>query len=150
MSVTLHIVDLWQYYVFCIRSGVIPYTLFMALYLCRCACSEIYSLCSGHTSAHELLIRLVPEPSQYRKTLSVSVEWILLTLYSMVALTAFKSMAHAFLLAWLLAPFLLSTVFPLSVFFLFFGDWGLWTPSLALLTSFNNNNIHNNNKKNSG
>ena len=32
---TLHIVDLWQYCVCCIRSGVIRCTLFMMLYLCR-------------------------------------------------------------------------------------------------------------------
>ena len=35
LSVTLHIVDLWQYYVHCTRSGVTRCTLFMVLFLCR-------------------------------------------------------------------------------------------------------------------
>ena len=39
LSVTLHIVHLWQYYLCCTRSGVIRCTLFMVLFLwrmCRC------------------------------------------------------------------------------------------------------------------
>ena len=39
LSVTLHIVDLWQYYVCCTRSGITHCTLFMVLFLfrmCRC------------------------------------------------------------------------------------------------------------------
>ena len=36
---TLHIVDPWQYYVCCTRSGVTRCTLFMVLFLCRmCWC----------------------------------------------------------------------------------------------------------------
>ena len=35
MGVTLHIVDLWQYYVCCIRSGAISYTIFMPIDLSR-------------------------------------------------------------------------------------------------------------------
>ena len=39
LSATLHIVELWQYYVPCIRSGVTRCTLSMMLYLCRmCQC----------------------------------------------------------------------------------------------------------------
>ena len=39
MSVTLYIVDLWQYYVCCTRSCVTRCTLFMVLFLCRmCRC----------------------------------------------------------------------------------------------------------------
>ena len=39
LSVTLHIIELWQYYVCCTRSGVTRCTLFMALFLCRmCQC----------------------------------------------------------------------------------------------------------------
>ena len=39
MSVTLHIVDLWQCYVCCTRSGETRCTLFMVLFLCRmCRC----------------------------------------------------------------------------------------------------------------
>ena len=36
---TLHIVDLWQYYVCCKRSNVIRCTLFVVLYMCyMCQC----------------------------------------------------------------------------------------------------------------
>ena len=35
MSVTLHIVNLWHYYVCCTRSGVTRCTIFMVLFLCR-------------------------------------------------------------------------------------------------------------------
>ena len=39
LSVTLHIVTLWQYYVCCTRSGVIRCTLFVVLFVCRmCRC----------------------------------------------------------------------------------------------------------------
>ena len=39
LSVTLHTVDLWQYYVCCTRSGITRCTLFMVLFLCRmCRC----------------------------------------------------------------------------------------------------------------
>ena len=39
LSVTLHIVDLWHYYVCCTRSGVTRCTLFMVLFLCHmCRC----------------------------------------------------------------------------------------------------------------
>ena len=34
-NVTLHMVDLWQSFVCCVRSGVTQCTLFMVLYLCR-------------------------------------------------------------------------------------------------------------------
>ena len=36
LSVTLHIVDLWQYYVCCTSSGVTRCTFFIVLFLCRC------------------------------------------------------------------------------------------------------------------
>ena len=39
LSVTLHVVDLWQYCVCCTRSGVTRCTLFMVLFLClMCRC----------------------------------------------------------------------------------------------------------------
>ena len=41
LSVTLHIVDLWQYYVCCTRSGVTQCTFFILLFLCRmCRCGS--------------------------------------------------------------------------------------------------------------
>ena len=47
LSVTLHIIGLWQYNVCCTRSGVIRCTLFMVLYLCRCRIHAAQSLHIG-------------------------------------------------------------------------------------------------------
>ena len=47
LSVTLHIVDLWQYYVCCTRSGVTRCTLFKVFFLCRmCRCGSHAALWS--------------------------------------------------------------------------------------------------------
>ena len=51
LSVTLHIVDLWQYQVCCTRSGAIRCTLFMVLYLGRYD-SAAYTRCFDHISEH--------------------------------------------------------------------------------------------------
>ena len=61
-SVTLHIVDLWQHYACCTRSGVTRCILFMVLYLC-CMCRCV--------------------TSQHRNTFirfSISVEWSILVI----------------------------------------------------------------------
>ena len=55
-SATLHIVDLWKYYVCCTRSGVTRCTLFMVLVLCcRCRCGLHAALCSHIGSLMRLL-----------------------------------------------------------------------------------------------
>ena len=51
LSVTLLIVDPWQYCACCIRSGITRYTLLIVLYLDR-MCQRGFSWCSGRTSAH--------------------------------------------------------------------------------------------------
>ena len=100
MSVTLHIVDLWLYYVFCTRSGVTMHPLYGALpvlyvpvWVTRCA-----------VIAH----RFTYAPpgcrtSQYSRTFipfSVSL-WNDLSdpVFDGVGLPVFKSRADAFLLA---------------------------------------------------
>ena len=82
LSVTLHIVDLWQYYVCCTRSGVTHCTLFMVLFLCRIC------RCGLHAAAH----RFTYAPprcrtSQYSRTFfpfQYLCGTILVTPYSMV------------------------------------------------------------------
>ena len=53
---TLHIVDLWQYYVCCTRSGVIRCTLFIALFLCRICRCGLHAALWSHIGA---LMRLL-------------------------------------------------------------------------------------------
>ena len=56
LSVTLHIVDLWKYYVCCTRSGVTHCTLFIVLVLsCMCRCGLHAALCSHIGSIMRLL-----------------------------------------------------------------------------------------------
>ena len=56
MSVTLHIVALWQYWVCCTRSGVTRCILFVVLFLCRmCWCGLHAALCSHFGSLMRLL-----------------------------------------------------------------------------------------------
>ena len=57
LRVILHIVDLWQYYVYCTRSGVIRCTLFMVLFLCRlCQCGLHAALWSHIRTPMRLLV----------------------------------------------------------------------------------------------
>ena len=51
LSVTLHIVDLWQYYVWCTSSGVIQCTIFIVLLLCRICRCELHAALD-RTSVH--------------------------------------------------------------------------------------------------
>ena len=60
LSVTLLIVDLWQYCVCCIRSGVIRYTLFMMLYLWRMCQCGLHALLWSHIGI--LMRRVGAEP----------------------------------------------------------------------------------------
>ena len=84
MSVTLHIVDLWQYYVCCTRSGVTRCTLFMVLFLCQmCRCRLHASL--SHIGS--LMRLLAAEPRSIAGPLfkfQYLCATILVTPYSMV------------------------------------------------------------------
>ena len=111
LSVTLLIVDLRLYCVFCIRSGVTPCTLVMVLYLCR-MCQSGFTRCSGRKSVYLCASSLqrIAVPQDLNFLLSVPQ-------CSCGTLAAFKIRANAFLFAYKqLYPFLSSTIFP----FLFF------------------------------
>ena len=86
LSVTLLIVDLWQYCVCCTRSGVTRCTLSTVLHLCRrCQCG-LHAV-PGRTSVHLIMRLLAAEP---RSTTGPSFPsqclcgTILLPMYSMV------------------------------------------------------------------
>ena len=60
MSVTLHIVDLWQYYVCCTRSGVTRCTLFMVLFLCRMCRCGLHAVLLSHIGTPMRLLAAEP------------------------------------------------------------------------------------------
>ena len=65
LSVTLHIIDLWRYYVCCTRSGVTRCTLFMVLYqsrMCRCV---LHAVLWSNISTLTLQYRRTFMPGQY-------------------------------------------------------------------------------------
>ena len=57
---TLHIVDLWQYYVCCTRTGVTRGTLFMVLFLCRMCRCGLHAVLLSHIGT--LMRLLAAEP----------------------------------------------------------------------------------------
>ena len=72
LSVTLHIVDLWQYYICCTRSGITRCTLFMVLFLCRMCRFGLHEVLIAHRYTYAPLRCRI---SQYSRTfipLSVS------------------------------------------------------------------------------
>ena len=79
MSATLHIVDLWQYYVCRTKSGVIRCILFVLLYLYRmCRCGLHAALWSHIATLMSLFYAGLSFPCQYLCGM------ILVTRYSMV------------------------------------------------------------------
>ena len=62
LSVTLLLVDLWQYYACCIRSGVTRSTFFMVLYLCRMCQCGLHVVFWSHIG---ILIRLAVRQNLY-------------------------------------------------------------------------------------
>ena len=98
MSVTLHIVNLWNNYVCCTRSGVTRCTFFTLHYLGR-MCK-----CGLRLEAHRYAYALPRErASQYRMTFIPMSEFIFKDLgdsvFDVVELAGFKSRTNAFLLA---------------------------------------------------
>ena len=75
LIVTLHIVDLWHYYVCCIRSGVIRCTLSMVLYLTVCASTDI-TRCFGCMLIYLFASSLknLSVPQRFYSPLSISVK----------------------------------------------------------------------------
>ena len=124
MSVTLNIVNRWQYYVCCMLLGETKCTLFIVLWLInRCMCQ-----CGLHV-VHWSHICILQNLAVYRSTFIPFLFFcgtILLTLCSMVWDWR-VSRAGPMFFYWpmLLAPFLYSTVFLCSSFILQVGIVGL-------------------------
>ena len=76
LNVTLHIVDLRQYYVWCARSGVTRCTFFMVLYLSPVCAGEGYMRCCDRTSVDVCACSLQNSavPQDYYSSISISVE----------------------------------------------------------------------------
>ena len=153
-----YIVDLWQYYVCCIWSGVTLCTLFMVLYLWSMYQSGLRSVLWQHIGI--LISILAAEPRIVPQDFYSSRSQYLCT---------WNDLAALYLMVWdwrvlwagpihfywpkLRVPFPSSTVFLFSSFFLCVGIvvLGLRTdrvsslsPGLAVPTSFNNNKNNNN------
>ena len=85
MSVTLHIVDLWQYCACCTRSGVTRCSLFMVIFLCRMCRCGLHAALSSHIDT--LMRLLAAEPHSIAGLLfpfQYLCGTILVTPYSMV------------------------------------------------------------------
>ena len=134
MSVTLHIVDLCQYYVCCTRSCVTRCTLFMVLFLCR-GCGLHAELLSHIGS----LMRLLTAEPRSTAGLSFSFQYIsgtiLVTPYSMVW-DRRASRAGPMSLYWpsCSLPFclLLFSLSLLSFYGLLLRGWGLRTDGVLI------------------
>ena len=123
LSVTLLILDLWQYCVCCIRSGVTRCTLFMVLYLCRMCQCGLHAMLWSYIGILMLLLA-----AEHRSTIGPLFTsrclcgTILQTLYSMVWewRVSRAGPMHIYCATTLLYPSLSSTIFP----FLFFLSVG--------------------------
>ena len=85
LSVTLHFVNLWQYYVFCTRSGVTQCTTFKVLYLRRmCRCGLHAALWSHHIGTLMRLLAVEPRTAGLLLPCQYICGTIWVTPYSMV------------------------------------------------------------------
>ena len=120
LSVTSHIVDLWQYYVCCIRSDVTQ-CLFMVLYLwqlsvgyTRCFARSTVNLCAYSPHNFEVQTTIIHNSVTLPNDFADLV-------FDGVGLAGFNSRANTMYFHTQLAPFLTTTVFPFSSFFLYVG-----------------------------
>ena len=100
LSVTLLIVDLWQYFVCCIRSGATRCTLLMVLYLDRMWQCGLHAVNWSHIGI--LIRRFAAEPRSTSGLIPLSVSlWNDLpdSVFDGVGLVGFKIRANALLLA---------------------------------------------------
>ena len=116
-SVTLLMVDLWQYCVCCIRAGVTRCTLSMAVRICASA-DYMHAVLWSHIG---ILMRLLAaEPRSTTGLLFTSLWPVERSVFDGVGLAGFKSRADAYLFALAaLSFFVFYSIFPL--FFLFIG-----------------------------
>ena len=134
LSVTLHIVDLWQYYVCCTRSGVTHCTLFMVRFLCHMwqygLLAHQYTYASPRCRTSQYCRTFIPLSVSLWNDLSIPV-------FDGVGLLGFKIRANAFFLASCSLTFclLLFSIYLLSFYGLVFRGWGLRTDGVFIALS---------------
>ena len=143
------IFDLWQYYVCCIRSGVIRCTLFTALYLGRTCQCGLPAVLWSHICIVNQFLAAQPRSTAGPLFLSRCPRGtILLTLYSMVWDWRVSRAGPMFFIGLSCSiPFCLLLFFPFFLSICWYRGAGvvglircrLLSLSLALRTSFNNN-----------
>ena len=138
-QVTLHIVDLWQYYVCYIRSGLMRCTLFMMLYLCH-VCQLVRFICGLWSHLGTLMSLLTAEPRSVAGLLFPS-QYLCgtilptLSLFDGVGLPGFKRRDNAFVLAIAarsLFVFYCFFIFLISLCRLVLWGWGLRTDRVSI------------------
>ena len=118
LSVTLHIVNLWKYFVCCTRSGVIRCTLFMVLYLCRmCQCGLHPVLWSIIGVLMPLLAVGPRSPACLLFPFHDHCGTIKVTVFDRVGLMGFRALVMLSYWLRLLAPLLFYIIFSISSFF---------------------------------
>ena len=134
---TLHIFDLWQYYVCFSRSGVTRCTLFTVLYLCRTCQRGLHAVLLSHIGTH------APprcSTSQYRRTfipLSVSLcNYLGDSVFDGVGLADFNSSSMPFYCSSCALPFylLLFSLSLLSFYWLVLCGWEYFLMIIIVIT----------------
>ena len=147
LGVTLHIVDLWQYYMCCTRLSVTCCILFMVLFLCQMCWCGLQSALWSHIGTLKRLLAAEPRgiaglllPCHY---LSGT---ILVTQYSMVWDWRVPREGHCYFIGLAARSLFVSSCFAFSSFILRVGIVGLgssdWShsSSFPIPTFLNNNN----------
>ena len=122
----IDIADLWQYYVFCIRSDVARSTIFMVLNLCQMCQCELHEVPLLHICIFMCLLAAVPHNTAGLILISVSL-WNDPCQHCIRWCGTRVSRVWQMFFYWpnLLAPFLYFPVFPFSYFFLLVSVVGL-------------------------
>ena len=159
LRVTLLIIDLWQYCVCCIRSGVTRCTLLIVLYLCRMCQHELLSVNCLHidilsaSSLQNFAVRqdhYSPLSGPAELSCWPCVRWCGTGGFEEHSQCIFIGLSCSIPFCRLYFFFSLLSVYSLVLWGGVFGliAYRSLSPNLALLTSFNNNNNNNNNNKN--
>ena len=127
LSVTLRIVDRWQLYVCCSRSGVIRCTLFIVLYQCRMCHGACDTRCCDRRSVHLCASSLqnLTVPQDFYFIVSISVERSWLPGIRWYGTGVFQEQGHFLFIGLAARSFWSPTVFPFSSFILWVGIVGL-------------------------
>ena len=127
LSVTLHIVDLWQYFVCYIRSDVTRCTLFLVLYLCRKCQSGLHVVLWSHIGFLMHILAAEPRSTAGLLFSSQYLSGMILVTLCLMVWDWWVSRVGPIPFCWpsCLLPFCLLLFFPFSSFLLWVGIVGL-------------------------